>query len=236
MRVRERISRREAAFGGILVFDRMTNTKRNTHCPIRGCEAARPHADDPLLKELILECSSPERLTHWALTVMTELRESMCDDLRRKRIFAWHLRMRQPKELYVRTLYAVLLAGETELHHVLSGALPNSLAFFYPDVNRVIFENRGLLLSEQGGYDGTTFRPSDGVNESAHVSLRSLMTCIGAIHNPHRIPSPEKYRTHLASYCDSLDYMRRSFKAGKTKSDVLAGVIGLHKSAPLFTP
>jgi len=118
----------------------------------------------------------------------------------------------------------------------LSGALPNSLAFFYMDVNRIILEHRGLLLSNQSGYGGTIFRPIDTVNEAAHVSFRSLMTCIGAIRNPDRVTSPEKFRTGMARYCNCLDYMHKSFKAGKTKTDVLAGVIKLHKADPLFTP
>ena len=214
----------------------MTKTKSNTHCPIPGCKTVTPHAEHPLVKDLILEFSCPERMTHWALTVMIELTEPMGDDLRNKRVFEWHLRMRQPKELYVRTLYATLIADERERHHILSGALPNSLTFFYPDVNKIILEDRGLLLTEQGGCDGEVFRPINSVNESAHVSYRSLMRCISAMREPRRIPSPNEFREPLAFYCETLGYMHRSLKAGKTKSEVLTGVKQRHKAAPFFTP
>ena len=214
-----------------------TTTRRNPHCPVCGCETANPHADDPVVKELILEFSRPEHLTQWALTVMTEFRESLCDDLKSKRVFAWHLGLRQPKELFVRTLYAVLLAEEKELDHIFAGAPPNSLTFYYKHVNRAICENRGLLLRDAVGYEGRIFKPVDVLNDSAHVSLRSVMTCVGAIRNPHRVPTPEASRASFDErYCDVLDYMARSFKAGKTRSEVLAGVIKLYRSSPLLVP
>ena len=206
------------------------------HCPVPGCEVAAPHANDPVVKQLIHEFPSPERMIHWALTAMTELSESMYDDLTKKRAFAWHFRMRQPRELYVRTLYAVLLADEKELHHVLSGAPPNTLPFFYKKVNKIILQNRGRLLSEQGGYGGRTFTPIDHCNESAHVSFRSLWLCIDAKRKPQGIPSPEEHRVNLAAYCNSLADMHKLFKAGKTKEDVLARVIELHQLTPLFVP
>jgi hypothetical protein len=189
------------------------------------------------VKELIREFSRAERLTQSALSVMREFRESLCSGLKSKRVFAWHLGLRQPKELFVRTLYAVLLADEKELHHIFAGAAPNSLTFYYKHVNRVICENRGLLLCDQTGYEGRPFKPVDVLNNSAHVSLWSVMTCAGAIRNPHRIPTPEAYRASFdEQYCDVLDHMARSFKAGKTRSEVLAGVIKLYGSSPLLVP
>ena len=167
---------------------------------------------------------------------MTELTESMCNDLNKKRIFAWQFRMRQPKELYIRTLYAALLADKKELHHILSGSVPNTLTFFYKKVNRIILQDRGRLLSEQGGYDGRTFTPIDHLNEAAHVSFRSLWLCIDAKRKPHRIPTPERHRAGLATYTNFLAEMHGLFKAGKTKSDVLARVIELHQLTPLFVP
>jgi len=158
----------------------------------------------------------------------------MCDDLTSKRTFAWHFRMRQPKELYVRTLYAVLLAEEKELHHVLSGALPNSLPFLYKRVNKTILKSRGRLLSEQGGHGGGTFTPIDHCNESAHVSFRSLWLCIDAKRKPQGIPTPEEHRVTLEAYCKSLADMHKLFKAGKTKKEVLDHVIELHQLTPLF--
>jgi len=167
---------------------------------------------------------------------MTELRESMFDDLSKKRAFAWHFRMRQPREVYVRTLFAVLLADEKELHHLLSGAPPNNLAFFYKRVNKIILLGRGRLLSEQGGHGGRAFTSIDHCNESAHVSFRSLWLCIDAKRKPQGMPSPEEHRASLAAYCNSLADVHKLFKAGKAKSDVLAHVVELHQLTPLYLP
>jgi len=181
----------------------------------------------------MLEFSSPERITHWALAVMTELIESMCDDLSKKRMFAWHLRMRQPRELYIRTLYATLLAGERELHHVLSGAPPNNLTFFYTEVNRSIFHNNGRLFAESAGFDGRPFTPIDNLNQSAHASFRSVGLCIKAKRQHYKLPTPQGVRASHANHHKFLAEMHRLFKAGKAKDEVRTRVIELHQSDPL---
>src|SRR5216683_2951661 len=97
----------------------------NPHCPVPGCKTDKPHADDPIMEGLIHEFAPPDKLTFWVLHAMAELRDSICRDLADKKIFAWHTRLRQPEELYIRTLYALFIAGEKELQHILSGAMPN---------------------------------------------------------------------------------------------------------------
>jgi hypothetical protein len=207
--------------------------KTNQHCPVPGCRADKPHADDPIVKGLIHEFAPPDRMTSWVLAGMTELRNSICRDLADKRVFAWHSRLRQPEELYVRTLYALFIASEKELHHILSGDMPNGLSNLYRKVNEAIFEGRGLLQVPQPGLTFGTFTPMDTLNDGAHVSFPAFATCIVMAQNPQCLAAdfPTKYFDHLTTYCKYLDYMHGMFKAGKRKEDVLSGVISLHRPA-----
>jgi len=109
------------------------------HCPVSGCQTTKPHADDPIVKGLILAFALPEKMTLWARTAMAELSESICRDLMAKKVFAWHSRLRQPEELYIRTLYALFIATEKELHHILSGDTPNGLSRLYEELTRLFF-------------------------------------------------------------------------------------------------
>jgi hypothetical protein len=147
-----------------------------------------------------------------------------------------HTRVRQPEELYIRTLYALFVAADEELPHILSGATPNGLFNLYREVNRVVFEGRGLLLVPQAGQSLGTFTPIDTLHDGAHASFRSFLTCIGWIRSPEHILSPDRYCKHLTTYCDYLNYMHEAFKAGKAKQDVLAGVRNLHRPCQMKTP
>ena len=182
----------------------------------------------------MLEFAPPEKMTKWTLGAMAELRESICRDLLDKKVFAFHTRIRQPEELYIRTLYTLFIATNEEIPHILSGSPPNGLSNFYREVNRVVFENRGLLLVQQPGQSYGTFAPIDTLHDGAHASFRSFLTCIGWVRNPENMPSPEKYCQHLNTYCNYLNYMHQMFKAGKNKKDVLTGVKNLHQ--PLSNP
>jgi len=209
----------------------MGKKRPNPHCPVIGCRTPRPHADDPIVKGLIHAFGPPAAMALWSLTAMAELRESICRDLIEKKIFAWYTRLRQPEELYIKTLYALFVASERELHHLLSGDTPNSLAKLYESVNGAVFLGRGLLQTEQPGLTQGTFKPADMLNDGAHASFSAFMSCIGLIRNPQFLPSPEKYCSHLGKYCDYLNYMHEMFKAGKEKTHILQGVINLHRPA-----
>lgn len=211
------------------------NAKFNPHCPVPGCKTTKPHAEDPIVKGMILEFASPERMTLWARTAMTELHESICRDLIAKKVFAWYSRLRQPEELYVRTLYALFVATEDELPHILSGDRPNGFSDLYEKVNKVVFDGRGLLRVDQPGLSNGTFKPIDTLNDGAHASFRAFLTCIGLARNQDNLPPPEKYCEHLATYCRYLNYMHEMFKAGKTKEEVLSGVKNLHMPASHWT-
>ena len=146
-------------------------------------------------------------------------------------MFAWLSRLRQPEELYVRTLYLLFIANEKERHHILSGDMPNGLSGLYEKVNMEVFEGRGLLQTEQPGLTHGSFTPMDTLNDGAHVSFGAFASCIGMIKNPEYLGADfrDKYFKHLNTYCNYLNYMHEMFKAGKPKDAVLAGVKNLHK-------
>jgi hypothetical protein len=205
--------------------------KQNPHCPVSGCQTAAPHLDDPTVQALMLEFAPPGKMCKWTLAAMAELGESICRDLESKKVFAFHTRVRQPEELYIRTLYVLFIAPDAELPHIMSGATPNGMAQLYREVNRVVFGGRGLLLEKHPGLTFGTFAPIDTLHDGAHVSFRSFLTCIGWVHNPQAMPKPEDYRRHLKTYCNYLNYMCGMFEAGKAKQHVLVGVRNLHRPA-----
>jgi hypothetical protein len=202
--------------------------KKNPHCPVPGCRASAPHADDPVVKGLILQFAAPEEMIWVTGVAMGELTESICRDMEDNKVFAWYSRLRLPEELYIRALYALFVATEEELPHVLSGAPPNGLSYLYSRVNEVIFEGRGLLLASEPGPKYGTFSIMDVLNSGAHGSFTAFTACISLSRNPENFHSPQKYREYLTKYCALLEYMHGMFKAGREKRHVLAGVKMLH--------
>jgi len=47
--------------------------------------------------------------------------------------------------------------------------------------------------------------------------------------HPEYLPNMQKYFTHLETRCTRLNYMRQMFEGGKSKDDVLGGMIAMHK-------
>jgi hypothetical protein len=92
--------------------------KPKLHCPVFGCKAKAPHANDSAVYTFIKILEDPVRLTWFARAAMSQLLISMQQDWQGKRQFAWFCRTRQPEELFYKTLYAVFFAGDKELHHV----------------------------------------------------------------------------------------------------------------------
>jgi hypothetical protein len=101
--------------------------KLNPHCPVLGCRTDKAHDTDPLVQGMLAEFGSPEKLKLWMRTAMAELSQSICRDLQEKKIFAWLSRLRQPEEIYVRTLYTLFIATKEELPHIVSGGTPNRI-------------------------------------------------------------------------------------------------------------
>jgi hypothetical protein len=182
---------------------------------------------------LIQQFADPVNMTFWVLAGMAELRDSIVRDMKEGQVFAWFTRLRQPEELYVRTLYALLIADERELHHILSGDMPNGLSGMYEKVNEVVFEGRGRLKTEQPGLQFGAFTAMDTLNDGAHVSFAGFTTCMSIVQHPEYIAPDfiEQYHKHLTRYCDYLKYMHGMFQAGKPQHHVLEGVRSLHKPA-----
>lgn len=196
-----------------------------------GCRTTQPHADDPIAKGMIAEFGPPEKMVAWVRSAIVELGQSIARDLADGRYFAWLTRLRQPEEMYIRTLYALFIASEKELHHIISGETPNGLAGYYRAVNEVVFQTNGLLLDDHPGLSYGKFKPMETLHDGAHASFKAFLTVIGMKKNPEWLPSPDAYVQHLVAYCKYLDYMEGMFKAGKEKKHVLEGVINLHRPA-----
>ena len=205
--------------------------KPNPHCPVLGCRTDKPHGSDPLVQGMLAEFSSPGKLTYWTLAAMAELSQSICRDLQEEKIFAWLSRLRQPEEIYVRTLYTLFIATPEELPHIVSGDTPNGMMGYYKPVNELVLGGRGLLDTAQPGLTAGSFKPVHTLHAGAHASFSAIMTCIGLAHHPEALPAPDKYMEHVGRYCTYLKYMHDMFKGGKSKQDVLDGVISLHKPA-----
>jgi hypothetical protein len=173
------------------------NKGPNPHCPVAGCRTTQPHLADPTVQALMREFGPPDKTAKWTLAAMAELAASTCRELREKNVFAFHTRIRQPEELYIRTLYTLFVASDAELPHIISGATPNGLSRYYESVNKVVFEGRGLLQVSQPGLNYGTFKPIDTLHDGAHASFRSYLTCIGWIRNPEHLPSADDYSQAL---------------------------------------
>jgi hypothetical protein len=180
---------------------------------------------------MMTEFTSPERLTLWSLRAMAELGQSIYRDLKEKQLFAFLTRIRQPEELYIRTLYALFIAEQEVLPHLVSGDLPNGLSSMYEQVNKIVLNNRGALLVAQPGLRQGTFKPMDLLNDGTHVSFRAILTHHGWMQNPQLIPITlaDEYDKHIRQYCENLKSMHEMFKAGQDREQVLAAVQDLHK-------
>jgi len=201
----------------------------NPNCPYPGCKSKKPHTTDPLLQALVDRYAAPDRMTSWMLAGMAELRDSITRDLTEGRLFAWYSRLRQPEELYFRALFILFIAKDGEVPHILSGAMPNSFSDIYSQVNDLIMDGRGEILSVKPGQGFGEFRMIDTLNNGAHVAFPALQMCAMMALHPENVPDRQKYFNHLETYCTRLNYMRQMFEGGKSKNDVLGGVIAMHK-------
>jgi len=153
------------------------------------------------------------------------LRDSICRDLAENKLFAWYSRLRQPEELYIRTLYV------HEVPHILSGDAPNSFSTLYAQVNKTIFEGRGEVVNKKHGLNVIPTSLIDHLNDGAHVAFPALQMCVTLARMPEHVMDVGKYYKHLDDFCTKLNYIRQIFEGGKEKRHVLGGVINLHRPA-----
>jgi hypothetical protein len=209
---------------------RKSKPKQNPHCPVIGCKTKSPHTEDFLVKALADRFAAADKSLSWVLAGMVELRDSIIEDILDKRLFSWYTRMRQPEELYFRTLYILFIAKHDEVPHLLSGDPPNSLSQIYDKVNRIILEGRGELTEIKPGLVSGEFRMIDNLNDGAHVGFGAMQMIVNIAQNPEFIPNMAKYIKHVENYCVRIDYMRRMFEAGKDKDVVLGAIKNMHRS------
>jgi hypothetical protein len=203
--------------------------KPNPYCPVTGCKTEQPHIADFLVKALADRFAAPDKCLSWVLASMTELRDSVTNDILEKRLFSWYTRMRQPEELYFRTLYILFLASNDEVPHILSGDLPNSFSQIYNRVNEVMLEGRGEMTEVKPGLVSSEFRMINNLNDGAHVGFGAMQMIVNIAQNPEYTPDMAAYLKHVDDYCVRINYMRQMFESGRDKKTVLEAVMNLHR-------
>jgi hypothetical protein len=210
--------------------------KRNPHCPVPGCKTKQPHLASTTTQGLHQTFSGPAMLALWVKSCIVELIQSVTDDVKKGRFFAYLTRWRQPEEMYYRALYMLFIADKAAIPHIFSGEVPNSFLGMWKSVNQVVFEGKGNLDRPQSGLSGQEFTAMNTLNDSAHASFATIVTCIGIQRNPGRASIVQKHLEHWKTLCNYLDYIENMFRGGRTQSEVLAGVKNLHKNPSAWQP
>jgi hypothetical protein len=207
--------------------------KKNPHCPVQGCRTKKPHLSSPTTAGLHHAFSKPEQLAGWVKMSMKELVESVIDDVSKGRFFAYLTRWRQPEEMYHRALYMLFIAAKDEIPHIVSNDLPNSFSAMWKAVNKAVLDGKGTLDKTQLGLKGEEFTAMNTLNNSAHASLATIVTCIGFAKDPEfRTRIIEKHIAYWKLLCTNLDYIEKGFKAGKSSAAVLSEFKQLRKTVP----
>jgi hypothetical protein len=214
----------------------MKEKKVNPHCPVPRCKAKAPHMDDPTVQGLFAEFSDPERTALWTMTAIGEVLNSMAADLAAGRNFALILRLRQVEELYVRALYAMFVADEGELAHILSDEFPNSFSEMYREVNKVALESRGALEVEHPGLNSGVFTAMDTINQGAHASFSAMMMVIGFARHPEHLEpyTSGRYFKHVETYYRNLKQVRDMFAKDADKATVLKVLVSMSRPATIL--
>jgi hypothetical protein len=203
----------------------MGKRKGNPFCPVPRCLVTAPHADDFIVQALTTALLKPALLAQWALNGMKELKDSLAQDIASSRVFAWSTRLRQIEELYIRTVYLLLLADDEEIPHFLSEIPPNGFTALYRRVNKEVLAGEGDLEIEQIGLASSKFTAMQTINQSAHVSFRALATAESMRKEPaHILPRLSEYEKHVERYCHHLQHMQAMFMAERKRDEVLKDV------------
>lgn len=195
----------------------------NPHCPVPGCRTKAPHTSDTTVSNFIKIFEDPRRLTALARTGMSQLLLSMQQDWAGKREFAWFCRIRQTEELYFKTLYAVFFASEKELHHMISGELPNSLIPYYTKVNNELYAGRGQLTEDLPGLQtGSVLSTTmEVLHSGAHTAFSALLTGYAFSTNTNLHPYVEKLHWKVNRNIERFDWLHRLFMKGRTKQELI---------------
>src|ERR1035437_5721640 len=93
--------------------------KVNQFCGFKGCQTKTSHTNDADVRSLLEVYLNPGELAIWAIKGITQLRDSIIRDIREKQMFALIPRLRQPEELYIRTVHLLLFADKDVAPHLL---------------------------------------------------------------------------------------------------------------------
>jgi hypothetical protein len=203
----------------------------NPPCSVNRCATKQPHTADPIVVALMQ--MPPQEMTTLVCLALAELRESFKNDAQNHRTFAWLTRLRQADELYMRCVYVLLLAKEEEIPHILSGEMPNGFDFIYAQVNKAIFDGRGVLKDTQPGLQFGNFTPMKTIHNAAHASFQALLTWKSSKDYPEVLKDfPEKYIKHIETYRAYLNQLGSLFAAGKDKGVILTVLRNMHSPLP----
>jgi hypothetical protein len=201
----------------------MKKQKKNPHCPVPGCKTKQPHLSSTTTAGLHHAFSKPEQLALWVKSCIVEVVQSVIDDVNKGRYFAYLTRWRQPEEMYHRVLYMLFVADRAAIPHIVSGELPNSFSAMWNTVNKTVFAGKGTLDQKQLGLNGEEFTAMNTLNNSAHASFATIVTCIEFARKPEfREPIIDKHIQYWKTLCNNLDQIETAFKEGKKKEEVLA--------------
>jgi hypothetical protein len=204
------------------------NTSINHFCPVAGCRTKAPHTDDKAVAALLQIANRPAVLSGWATDGLKELRDSICNDVENQRWFAAVTRLRQVDEIYVRTIYGLLLVEEDRLPHFLSEKPPNGYSALYDRVAADVYGKTGTLRDRRPGLYSGDFSAMDMLNHTAHVSFLSLTTARG-IHNDPRQIDWQGYIKAIGARIDRLNTLTEMFSAGSSKAEVLSTLRSQYK-------
>lgn len=204
----------------------------NPCCPVPGCKTEAPHTADPNVQTLLGQSSAT--IVDWTKRCMVELIQSVVADLNAPgagRMFAYLTRWRDPEELYHRVLYALLIAPESHLPHIFSGAPPNGFSSIWRKVNETIYEGRGELLQERTDPSGRAFTPMDLLNQNAHSSYFTMLMTFNLVRE-----GSDEWKTYVQKHVQSwqrrveyLNHIEGLFRIGRDRAIVLNAITSMHR-------
>jgi hypothetical protein len=118
---------------------------KSPFCPVVSCKTDKPHTDDLVVRTMLTYFDTPALIAWQALVGLTQLRDSMQDDLNSNRSFAFLARFRQIEELFHGMIYCLFAATPEERPHFLSEVPPNGFDYIYKLVNNRLCDGRLTL-------------------------------------------------------------------------------------------
>jgi hypothetical protein len=207
----------------------MSKGKINAHCPVPYCKATRPHRQDKYVDALMRITELPHLMCAYVSEGLGQLGNSACNDLANRNALGFLTRQRQIQELYIKTLYLLLIADPLEQEHMVSGEMPNGMSPLYRRVNELIFHKQTDWEATTAGLNGDEFTIMETLHDGAHVSFRSLLMARSYFDHPELVMTPERFAEYIRSLATRLKYMHGMFQAGKPRGQVLDGVQALYR-------